>query len=148
MSSLLQRAGRGKGQGEVMPTLDMTLFDWTDYEDMKPVDTWPSSRKKGEGRAERYQWGPVNTKPSDRCFWNWLFWPLVTGIWNLVTQSSRQELDRHFCYVHYNAWGGFDGFIGQLWSRCWCGWGISLLPDVHKYLYLCERPLNVCITEW
>lgn len=31
-----------------MPTLDMTLFDWTDYEDMKPVDTWPSSRKKGQ----------------------------------------------------------------------------------------------------
>lgn len=30
-----------------MPTLDMTLFDWTDYEDMKPVDTWPSSKKKG-----------------------------------------------------------------------------------------------------
>lgn len=30
-----------------MPTLDMALFDWTDYEDMKPVDTWPSSRKKG-----------------------------------------------------------------------------------------------------
>lgn len=49
MSSLPQRVGRGKGQGEVMPTLDMTLFDWTDYEDMKPVDTWPSSRKKGEG---------------------------------------------------------------------------------------------------
>lgn len=45
---LLQRSGRGKGQGEVMPTLDMALFDWTDYEDMKPADTWPSSRKKGE----------------------------------------------------------------------------------------------------
>lgn len=36
-----------KGQGDVMPTLDMALFDWTDYEDMKPVDAWPSSRKKG-----------------------------------------------------------------------------------------------------
>lgn len=44
---VLQKAGRGKAQGEVMPTLDMTLFDWTDYEDMKPVDTWPSNRKKG-----------------------------------------------------------------------------------------------------
>jgi len=31
-----------------MPTLDMALFDWTDYEDMKPVDTWPSTRKKGK----------------------------------------------------------------------------------------------------
>lgn len=44
----LQRAGRGKGQGDVMPTLDMALFDWTDYEDMKPADSWPSSRKKGQ----------------------------------------------------------------------------------------------------
>ncbi|GCC32707.1 hypothetical protein chiPu_0011171 [Chiloscyllium punctatum] len=31
---------------EVNPTLDMTLFDWTDYEDMKP-DIWPSAKKKG-----------------------------------------------------------------------------------------------------
>lgn len=61
MSSLPQRAGRGKAQGEVMPTLDMTLFDWTDYEDMKPVDTWPSSKKKGEGPAESYSSDPVNT---------------------------------------------------------------------------------------
>ena len=44
--------GRGKAQGEVMPTLDMTLFDWTDYEDMKPADTWPSSRKKGDPAEE------------------------------------------------------------------------------------------------
>lgn len=43
----IQKSGRGKGQGDVMPTLDMALFDWTDYEDMKPVDAWPSSRKKG-----------------------------------------------------------------------------------------------------
>ncbi|XP_056591059.1 draxin isoform X1 [Triplophysa dalaica] len=47
-----QKAGRGKAQGEVMPTLDMTLFDWTDYEDMKPVDTWPSNRKKDKRRSK------------------------------------------------------------------------------------------------
>ncbi|TKS70802.1 Draxin-A [Collichthys lucidus] len=41
-----QRSARGKGQGEVMPTLDMALFDWTDYEDMKPVDTWPHAKVK------------------------------------------------------------------------------------------------------
>uniref|UniRef100_A0A3B3DK52 Dorsal inhibitory axon guidance protein n=1 Tax=Oryzias melastigma TaxID=30732 RepID=A0A3B3DK52_ORYME len=46
-SSKPQKSGRGKGQGEVMPTLDMALFDWTDYEDMKPADSWPSSKKKG-----------------------------------------------------------------------------------------------------
>lgn len=32
--------------GEVMPTLDMALFDWTDYEDLKP-EVWPSANKKG-----------------------------------------------------------------------------------------------------
>lgn len=29
-----------------MPTLDMALFDWTDYEDLKP-EVWPSTKKKG-----------------------------------------------------------------------------------------------------
>jgi len=37
-----------------MPTLDMALFDWTDYEDMKPVDAWPPSRKKGTGSSTIY----------------------------------------------------------------------------------------------
>lgn len=32
--------------GEVTPTLDMALFDWTDYEDLKP-EVWPSAEKKG-----------------------------------------------------------------------------------------------------
>nr|XP_051690310.1 draxin [Oryctolagus cuniculus] len=31
--------------GEVMPTLDMALFDWTDYEDLKP-EVWPSAEKR------------------------------------------------------------------------------------------------------
>lgn len=30
----------------MMPTLDMALFDWTDYEDLKP-EVWPSAKKKG-----------------------------------------------------------------------------------------------------
>ncbi|XP_072237692.1 draxin [Leuresthes tenuis] len=49
----------GRGQGEVMPTLDMALFDWTDYEDMKPVDTWPSTRKKDKRRIKNLSSGNV-----------------------------------------------------------------------------------------
>lgn len=30
-----------------MPTLDMALFDWTDYEDLKP-EVWPSAKRKGK----------------------------------------------------------------------------------------------------
>ncbi|XP_028853665.1 draxin-A-like [Denticeps clupeoides] len=47
-----QKSGKGKPQGEVQPTLDMTLFDWTDYEDMKPADSWPSSKKKDKRRSK------------------------------------------------------------------------------------------------
>ncbi|XP_004482594.1 draxin isoform X2 [Dasypus novemcinctus] len=37
--------------GEVMPTLDMALFDWTDYEDLKP-EVWPSAKKKERHRSK------------------------------------------------------------------------------------------------
>lgn len=36
-----------RSDGDVMPTLDMALFDWTDYEDLKP-EAWPSAKKKGK----------------------------------------------------------------------------------------------------
>ncbi|XP_020484998.1 draxin isoform X2 [Labrus bergylta] len=58
-ASTKPQSGRGKGQGEVMPTLDMALFDWTDYEDMKPADTWPSSRKKDKRRSKNLSSGNV-----------------------------------------------------------------------------------------
>lgn len=45
VSTLVQQAQPRPG-GEVMPTLDMALFDWTDYEDLKP-EVWPSAKKKG-----------------------------------------------------------------------------------------------------
>ncbi|XP_018083190.1 draxin [Xenopus laevis] len=52
-TAMLETARRmrihGKKGGDVMPTLDMTLFDWTDYEDMKP-EIWPSSKKKGKNK--------------------------------------------------------------------------------------------------
>lgn len=38
-----------------MPTLDMALFDWTDYEDLKP-EVWPSAKKKG-----------TSTRPATPC---------------------------------------------------------------------------------
>ncbi|XP_051529233.1 draxin-like isoform X2 [Myxocyprinus asiaticus] len=51
-ASTKPQSGRGKAQGEVLPTLDMALFDWTDYEDMKPVDSWPSSKRKDKRRSK------------------------------------------------------------------------------------------------
>ncbi|XP_007605976.2 draxin isoform X1, partial [Cricetulus griseus] len=41
----LQPQAQPRSDGDVMPTLDMALFDWTDYEDLKP-EAWPSAKKK------------------------------------------------------------------------------------------------------
>ncbi|XP_040852980.1 draxin-like [Ochotona curzoniae] len=43
--SLLPQQAQPRQDGEVTPTLDMALFDWTDYEDLKP-EVWPSAEKK------------------------------------------------------------------------------------------------------
>ncbi|XP_010783310.1 draxin [Notothenia coriiceps] len=64
-----QRSGKGKGEGDVMPTLDMALFDWTDYEDMKPVDTWPASRKKGSCcDLRQHECQPHNRGLNNKCY--------------------------------------------------------------------------------
>ncbi|XP_071623537.1 draxin [Heliangelus exortis] len=42
---------RLRHDGDVMPTLDMALFDWTDYEDLKP-EMWPSAKKKEKRRSK------------------------------------------------------------------------------------------------
>ncbi|NXY60466.1 DRAXI protein, partial [Callaeas wilsoni] len=42
---------RLRQDGDVMPTLDMALFDWTDYEDLKP-EMWPSAKKKEKRRSK------------------------------------------------------------------------------------------------
>ncbi|XP_042128453.1 draxin [Peromyscus maniculatus bairdii] len=41
----LRPQAQPRSDGDVMPTLDMALFDWTDYEDLKP-EVWPSAKKK------------------------------------------------------------------------------------------------------
>ncbi|MBV98239.1 Draxin, partial [Eschrichtius robustus] len=54
--------------GEVMPTLDMALFDWTDYEDLKP-EVWPSTKKKEKHRGKLSSDGnetsPAEGEPCD-----------------------------------------------------------------------------------
>ncbi|XP_007940824.1 draxin [Orycteropus afer afer] len=51
VTSLRPQQVQPRPDGEVMPTLDMTLFDWTDYEDLKP-EVWPSAKKKEKHRGK------------------------------------------------------------------------------------------------
>ncbi|ELK10521.1 Draxin [Pteropus alecto] len=54
--------------GDVMPTLDMALFDWTDYEDLKP-EVWPSAKKKGTCCDLReHLCTPHNRGLNNKCF--------------------------------------------------------------------------------
>ncbi|EHB16621.1 Draxin [Heterocephalus glaber] len=46
-----------RSDGEVMPTLDMALFDWTDYEDLKP-EVWPAVKKKEK-------WSPFSSSDNE-----------------------------------------------------------------------------------
>ncbi|XP_069097349.1 draxin [Pleurodeles waltl] len=50
--------------GEVMPTLDMMLFDWTDYEDMKP-DVWPSAKRKEKNNLKNLEGGNATSVTED-----------------------------------------------------------------------------------
>uniref|UniRef100_M3YM12 Uncharacterized protein n=1 Tax=Mustela putorius furo TaxID=9669 RepID=M3YM12_MUSPF len=51
-----------------MPTLDMALFDWTDYEDLKP-EVWPSAKKKekhrGKFSSDGNETSPAEGEPCD-----------------------------------------------------------------------------------
>ncbi|OWK08625.1 DRAXIN, partial [Cervus elaphus hippelaphus] len=69
-SSLMKKAELSEDQpdGEVMPTLDMALFDWTDYEDLKP-EVWPSTKKKGTCCDLReHLCTPHNRGLNNKCF--------------------------------------------------------------------------------
>ncbi|XP_020037223.1 draxin isoform X2 [Castor canadensis] len=52
-----------RSDGEVMPTLDMALFDWTDYEDLKP-EVWPSAKKKEKHQGHLFSDGN-ETSPAE-----------------------------------------------------------------------------------
>ncbi|CAN9511970.1 unnamed protein product [Ophioblennius macclurei] len=112
-----QRSGREKGQGEVMPTLDMALFDWTDYEDMKPVDTWPASRKKDKRRSKNLSNGNMTTdadviEPCDHHL------DCLPG--------SCCDLRQHECKPHNR------GLNNKCYDDCMCEEGLRCYAKFHR----------------
>ncbi|XP_069005964.1 draxin [Embiotoca jacksoni] len=112
-----QRSGRGKAQGEVMPTLDMALFDWTDYEDMKPVDTWPASRKKDKRRSKNLSTGNVTAdadavEPCDHHL------DCLPG--------SCCDLRQHECKPHNR------GLNNKCYDDCMCEEGLRCYAKFHR----------------
>nr|XP_048274068.1 draxin [Myodes glareolus] len=59
----LRPQAQPRSDGDVMPTLDMALFDWTDYEDLKP-EVWPSAKRK-EKHWSHYASDGNETSPAE-----------------------------------------------------------------------------------
>ncbi|KAL6465089.1 hypothetical protein MHYP_G00274060 [Metynnis hypsauchen] len=111
-----QRAGRGKAQGEVLPTLDMALFDWTDYEDMKPADNWPSSKKKDKRRSKNMSNG--NTTDPD------IIEPCDHHLDCLP--GSCCDLRQHECKLHNR------GLNNKCYDDCMCEEGLRCYAKFHR----------------
>ncbi|XP_006866445.1 PREDICTED: draxin [Chrysochloris asiatica] len=102
-------------EGEVMPTLDMALFDWTDYEDLKP-EVWPSSKKKEKHRGKLSSDGnetsPAEGEPCDHhqdCL-----------------PGSCCDLREHLCTPHNR------GLNNKCFDNCMCTEGLRCYAKFHR----------------
>ncbi|XP_057390794.1 draxin isoform X2 [Balaenoptera acutorostrata] len=101
--------------GEVMPTLDMALFDWTDYEDLKP-EVWPSSKKKEKHRGKLSSDGnetsPAEGEPCDHhqdCL-----------------PGTCCDLREHLCTPHNR------GLNNKCFDDCMCVEGLRCYVKFHR----------------
>ncbi|XP_053307800.1 draxin [Spea bombifrons] len=97
---------QSKKGGDVTPTLDMGLFDWTDYEDMKP-DTWPSPKKKGKQK--------VNVTEEEPCDHHLDCLP-----------GSCCDLREHLCKPHNR------GLNNKCYDDCMCTEGLRCYAKFHR----------------
>ncbi|XP_078415373.1 draxin-like [Cetorhinus maximus] len=100
---------------EVNPTLDMTLFDWTDYEDMKP-EMWPSAKKKDKRRSKNLSNGNLTSlaevEPCDHhldCLPGWCC-----------------DLRQHICKAHNR------GLNNKCYDDCMCAEGLRCYAKFHR----------------
>ncbi|CAL8336691.1 unnamed protein product [Lota lota] len=127
-----QKSGPAKGQGEVMPTLDMALFDWTDYEDMKPVDSWPPSRKKEKRRSKNLSSGNVTVdsdgvEPCDHHL------DCLPG--------SCCDLRQHECRPHNR------GLNNKCYDDCMCEEGFRCYAKFHRKRRVTRRKGRCVVPE-
>ncbi|XP_078498340.1 draxin [Lissotriton helveticus] len=101
--------------GEVMPTLDMMLFDWTDYEDMKP-DVWPSAKRKDKNNLKNFEGGNGTSVPEDE--------PCDHHLDCL--QGFCCDLREHICKPHNR------GLNNKCYDDCMCAEGLRCYAKFHR----------------
>ncbi|XP_063291829.1 draxin [Pelobates fuscus] len=100
-----------KKGGDVAPTLDMGLFDWTDYEDLKP-DTWPSPKKKGKQKDKFNTTSMAEVEPCDHHL------DCLPG--------SCCDLREHLCKAHNR------GLNNKCYDDCMCTEGLRCYAKFHR----------------
>ncbi|KAL4646015.1 Draxin-B-like [Arapaima gigas] len=106
-----------KAHGEVMPTLDMTLFDWTDYEDLRPADARRSPKKKDKRPSKNLKPGnvTVDTEPMMSCDHHLDCKP-----------GSCCDLRNHVCTPHNR------GLNNKCYDDCMCEEGFRCYAKFHR----------------
>ncbi|NXG19571.1 DRAXI protein, partial [Grallaria varia] len=106
---------RLRQDGDVMPTLDMALFDWTDYEDLKP-EMWPSAKKKEKRRSKSFNSGNETvTAEGEPCDHHLDCLP-----------GSCCDLREHLCKPHNR------GLNNKCYDDCMCTEGLRCYAKFHR----------------
>uniref|UniRef100_A0A8C5SYB2 Draxin n=1 Tax=Laticauda laticaudata TaxID=8630 RepID=A0A8C5SYB2_LATLA len=98
-------------EGDVMPTLDMALFDWTDYEDLRP-DMWTSDRKKGRTHKSSNETTSAEGESCDHHL------DCLSG--------SCCDLREHLCKLHNR------GLNNKCYDNCMCTEGLRCYAKFHR----------------
>ncbi|XP_042333935.1 draxin [Sceloporus undulatus] len=104
---------RLRPDGDVMPTLDMTLFDWTDYEDLRP-EMWSLVRKKDKRRSKQSgnETAPAEGEPCDHHL------DCLPG--------CCCDLREHLCKPHNR------GLNNKCYDDCMCTEGLRCYAKFHR----------------
>ncbi|XP_074048223.1 draxin [Macrotis lagotis] len=106
---------RIRPDGDVMPTLDMTLFDWTDYEDLKP-DVWPYAKKKEKHQSKSLGYGNETSATKEE--------PCDHHLDCLP--GSCCDLREHLCKPHNR------GLNNKCFDDCMCMEGLRCYAKFHR----------------
>ncbi|XP_054858061.1 draxin [Eublepharis macularius] len=104
---------RVRQAGDVMPTLDMTLFDWTDYEDLR-LDMWSLSRKKEKQRSKT-SGNETTLAEGEPCDHHLDCLP-----------GCCCDLREHFCKPHNR------GLNNKCYDDCMCAEGLRCYAKFHR----------------
>ncbi|XP_026547714.1 draxin [Notechis scutatus] len=118
LGAISSRPQTGERQeGDVMPTLDMALFDWTDYEDLR-LDMWTSDRKKGKLPLTWRTHKSGNETTSDEGESCDHHLDCLSG--------SCCDLREHLCKLHNR------GLNNKCYDNCMCTEGLRCYAKFHR----------------